>query len=200
MLGNDDDPQADLEIPARHRPQADRHQDEAHSDQRAGVDAPSRNLPDRHHRQHRREPARRQHQPGFPCRVAHELLQEYRHQQAGAVEHRTHRDNQHQPDAENLYLEDPQIEDRVGDAQFVDGENDQRGRAEQAGPHHPGRGEPVGALAAVEHDLHRAQPHHQAGDAHVVDLAAARPVLAQKDGIVHERRDHQEGDDRRSAR
>ena len=34
----DDCPQADLEIPIRHRPQADRHQGEADSDQRAGVE------------------------------------------------------------------------------------------------------------------------------------------------------------------
>ena len=69
---------------------------------------------------------------------------------------------------------------------------DQADRGENRAVNDPRRTEPIGALPAIEHELHQAEPDHQQDDAGVVGLAALGAANLQVSRVMDERPYHQE--------
>ena len=128
---------------------------------------------DDEHRQHRAEAARRHHPPGVEHRVIQQNLHHRRHQRQGAAE--DHADPEHQQTArdEIRALQQFTIEKRALAGRH--GVNDQQVEAQcrdrRLDPDF-GRVEPVPDLAAVEHQLQRADRDAQHCKAEHVELLA----------------------------
>ena len=139
-----------------------RHEDKADADQRPDVAAAARVSAEDDHREHRAEAARRHHQPRLRRRVAEGLLQKDRIQDRGAVEREGQEDYQHHRQREVHVLEDRQIDDRVLGVQLVIDQHRQRDERGGRAVDDPRAGEPVGALAAIEHDFAEPERDEQA--------------------------------------
>ena len=126
----------------------------ARHDDPARVDAVEQHPGDRH-RDQGGHAARRQHHPRQHGGVAHEDLREQRRQHHDPVERDADDEHGGRRHRERRVAQHPQVDHRLSASQLAHDQRDQRHRRHHPEPHDERRGEPVLALAAVEHELQR---------------------------------------------
>ena len=139
--------------------------------------------------------ARRQQQSGQQRGVAEPLLRHHRDDHVGRIEDRADPRHHHHADAEIAVLQAAQIDHRLLDHQQPGHAADDPHRRQQREKLDAGRIEPVAVLAAIQHDLQRAEPERDQRQPAIVDVAHMRAIALHPGRILHQLRHGDECED-----
>ena len=168
----------------RHRPIGG--DDEAQRDEPAGIEFGRQCAGDGEH-EHEHQPAGGDGHAGLPGAVAHDLLEELRHEDGGGVERDAHQEHDQLGHSDVAAGEQAQVEDGVLDGELAPEEDDQPDdRDDGAGDDEAGA-EPVVFLALVEQHLQGADGDDEQAEAPVVDAVLALADVVEIRRIFDER-------------
>ncbi len=178
-------PVADGEVPLAHPEQAQAGHDQAVGHEAAGVDAAHEEAHDGHADQDDEAPRRHDQPAGGRVEPEHRLEKHW-DQEGAAVEDEAQREQHEVGAGEGAVLEQAQVDHRMVVVQLPEHHGDQSHHGDDGEGHDEGAGEPVVALALVQHDLEGRQADDHQGEADEVDLLAvlqAQPLEVRR---IHE--------------